>query len=200
MITSQVIDDDEIAMLSPFELYFKKSSEDKFILDALFDGTSALDKLKTSISYFTGEEDVQVLHNMKQIVVAQNAIIDNSNFEELRNIVKTMCFKEDIVVEHPPRNMSDRQRDIWEKLQKGRSRGSSSDETYLQDLINYVQMGDGYIPLKEIRGMTMFEFRSICNMIIEKDSYRTALQYKTSFKFDMKDDISHWTTKAKIGK
>lgn len=198
LITNQVVDDDDIKSLTPFDMFFENGKDGMSLLQKIYGGEH-LEVLSSGIQFFTGEE-VKVLENLKQIIVGDKLILDVNNFEEFREIIKGISYKEDIEIEHPPRNMSPRQLDIWEKLKKGRER-NQEEGIYLQDMINYVSIGGGsYIPNREISAMTLFEFRNICKTILELDSYRTAIKYMTSFKFDIKEEIEHWTSRVKIGK
>ena len=196
LITSQVIDDDDISHYKPLEMFFLKDKEGNYVLDKIF-GASAIDILCNSISELTGEE-VDFLENMEQIVIAKKVLLTVENFEVLRQGIKLIYGKEDIEIEHPPRNMSERQLDIWIKLQNGRKRNATDDVLTIADYINIANCSLNYIPIKDIEEMTLFQLFSVVKTILEIDSHDIALRYKTSYKFEIKDDVSHWSEKIKI--
>ena len=49
-------------------------------------------------------------------------IVNKDNFEKISQVIGKINGKDKIKVEKPPKNMSDRQRDVWEKLQAGRKK------------------------------------------------------------------------------
>lgn len=186
---------------SIFELFFLKGDEGTTILDkAVFNSEGALEVLKHSLSYFLRADDIKVLEKRQKIVVNKSYLIDKNEFENLRKVIQGVLGRKDIEVEKPPKNMTKRQKDIWEKLQKGRRRKAEKDAVHLQDIANYVSFGGtSYIAPREIDEMTYFQFYNAYKSIIGMDTYRTAMQYKLSEKFDVKDDIKHWLETLKIG-
>ena len=63
-------------------------------------------------------------------------VINNGNFEDICQIIMKMNGKEKIKVEKPPKNMSERQRDVWEKLQAGRKRENEKNAVHIYDMLN----------------------------------------------------------------
>ncbi|HDX9663353.1 TPA: AMP-binding protein [Bacillus cereus] len=187
---------------SIFELFFLRMEEGTTILDKpVFNGEDALEVLKQSLSYFLRADDIQVLVQRSKIIVNKAYLIDKNEFENLRKIVQEALGRKDIEVEKPPKNMTQRQKDIWEKLQKGRRRKAEKDAIHIQDIANYVSFGGtSYISPKEIDEMTYYQFYNAYKSIVGMDSYRTGMQYKLSQKFDVKDTVKHWMETLKIGK
>ena len=193
--------DELSAKYSIYQLYFATMGEGEFILDGIFGGKSALDALKDSISYFLNVEskDIQFLTQRKKIVIGE-CVIDEQDFIALRKIIQLVVSREDIAFEKVPKNMTERQRDIWEKLQRGRRNTARRDALYLQDMINVVSFGGStYIPLDSIERMTFYQLRNAYKSVMSMDAYKMGMDYKLSPKYEVKDDVEHWTKSLRIG-
>jgi len=207
VLTSEAVfngqdNDGELSAKYPiYQLYFATMGEDEYILDGVFGGKSALDSLKESISYFLNVDakDIQFLTQRKKIVIGEY-VIDEQDFVALRKIIQLVVSREDISVEKVPKNMSERQRDIWEKLQRGRRNTARRDALYLQDMINVVSFGGStYIPLDQIEKMTYYQLRNAYKSVMSMDAYKLGMDYKLSPKYEVKDDVEHWTKSLRIG-
>jgi hypothetical protein len=184
---------------SIYDLFFTQI-EDGYILDNVFGGKSALDVLKESLSYFLQTDNIQFLIYRKKIVVNE-FLIEKDEFFKLRSLIQGVANRKDAEFEKVPKNMTERQRGIWDKLQAGRRRKAEREAIHLQDLINFTSFGgDSYIPLREIDNMTYYQLSNAYNSVMGKDSYKMSMGYKLSYKFDVKDEIKHWTETLKIGK
>lgn len=187
---------------SIFELFFLRDEEGATILDKIvFNGEDSLEALKQSLSYFLRTDDIVLLEKRQKIIVNNSYLIDKNEFENLRHVIQESLGRKDIEVEKPPKNMSKRQKDIWEKLQKGRRRKAERDAVHIQDIANYISFGGtSYISPREIDEMTYYQFYNAYKSIVGMDTYRTSMQYKVSEKFDVKEDVKHWLETLKIGK
>ena len=185
-----------------FELFFMRREDGKTILDdALFDGINAMDIFTDSLRYFIGATDIRVLEYKKKLVVDNKYLIDKDEYMNLRKVIQKVICKEDLEVEKPPKNMSKKKLEIWNKLQKGRARKALREALYFQDVSNFISFGgNSFIPKREIKDMTVYDFRNAYKSIMGKDAYNTGLQYKLSQKFDVKGEIKHWTESLRIGK
>jgi hypothetical protein len=183
-----------------FELFFIELSDGNSLLDNVF-GENAVDTLVSSLGYFLQTDNIKVLKHRKKLVVDDNYLIDNAEFDNIRTIVQSVVGRKDLEIEKPPKNMTPRQKDIWEKLQKGRRRRAEKDAVYLQDMINYTAFGgQSYIPLDHIDKMTYYQFQNAYKSVMGKDAFNVGMSYKLSQKFEVKDDIKHWSDSLKIGK
>lgn len=184
-----------------FDLFFIKVDGKSTILDKLFNDKQALDVLIDSLTYFLKTDQIKVLQNRHKIVIDDKYLIDENEFNKLRTIVKAVVNREDIEIERPPKNMTKRQRDIWMKLQAGRRRKAEREAIYIQDIINFVSFGGNYyIPYSEVEQMTYYQLLNAYKCIMGKDAFNIGMGYKLSQKFDVKDEIKHWTEALKIGK
>lgn len=183
-----------------YDLFFAQVDEDVFVLDNVFGGKSALGVLKDSLSYFLQTDDIEFFIHRKKIRI-NKFLMDKPEYMKLRSIVQQVCNRNDMEVEKPPKNMTKRQRDIWLKLQKGRRRRAEKDAIYLQDMINYISFGGTtYIPFDQIDRMTYYQLANAYKSVMGKDAFQIGMGYKLSEKFDVKDDIKHWSETLRIGK
>jgi hypothetical protein len=182
-----------------FDLFFIDLEKGGTLLDSIF-GRDALELLKDSLRYFLKASDIRVLKKRKKLIV-DGYLIDEKEFDKIRKIVQSFVGREDIEVEKPPRNMTKRQKDVWMKLQKGRRRTAERNAIYLQDIINFVSFGgNSYIPIEQIDRMTYFYLQNAYKSIVGMDAYNMGMQYKLSQKYDVKEDVKHWTESLKVGK
>lgn len=193
-------EDQLVAKYDIYDLFFTEVEEGVFVLDNVFGGKSALGVLENSLSYFLQTDDIEFLIHRKKIRIG-TYLMDKKEYMELRKVIQGITNKKDMQVEKPPKNMTKRQKDIWMKLQKGRRRNAEKDAVYLQDMINYVSFGGTtYIPLDQIDRMTYYQFSNAYKSIMGVDAFHIGMGYKLSEKFDVKDDVKHWTESLKIGK
>lgn len=194
------IDEETLENLHIFDLFFTDESDGKGCLDG-FIGGSALDTIVNGFKFFLKTENIQVLKMRCKLIVDDSYLIDKHEFDILREIIKSVSCREDIKIEKPPKNMNQRQKDIWLKLQKGRQRKSVKDAIYTCDIVNYVMYaGSSFLPMSEIKNMTYYQLTNAYKSILGLDQYKTGMNYKLSQKFDVKEDIKHWTESLKIRK
>lgn len=202
-INLELIFDDNIdtSKLNIFELFFEENKETGgYILDNVLGGNS-IELLVDSLSFFTGcdVENIRVLKNRRKIIIDDSYMIDKLSFIDVKNIIQAVCVKSDIEIEKPPKKMNKRQRDIWEKLQEGRRRKAMRESVKMEDMANYISFGGkSYIPMENILSMTYYQFFNAYNSVLGKDAYETGMAYKLSQKYDVKDEIRHWTKTLKI--
>jgi len=181
------------------QLFFIKVNEDQRLLDGMFNGNT-MDYLKNSLSFFLKTDDIRILERQQKIVINKEYLIDNSEFMRLRKVIQSVSDRSDIKVEKPPENMTERQRDIWTKLQKGRKRKSDKERVYIQDMINVVSFGgNSYISKDLIENMHYIELSNAYKAISQKDIYHTRLLHRISPKFESDDKFEHWFENLKIG-
>lgn len=194
-------EDELIEKFHIFDLFFTEVEEGKTILDNVFHGRNSLEMLKESLMYFLRADDIRVLHKMQKLVVNNSYLIDKKEFDRIRKAIQEVCGRKDIQVEKPPKNMTKRQQDVWKKLQRGRKRTAERQAVYVQDMINFVSFGGAsYISPKDIEDMNHYYFQNAYKSVVGMDAFRIGMSYKLSQKFDVKDEVKHWTETLKIGK
>ena len=127
-------------------------------------------------------------------------VINNGNFEDICQIIMKMNGKEKIKVEKPPKNMSERQRDVWEKLQAGRKRENEKNTVHIYDILNICEFGGNYhIPIEEIENWTLWKimncYKARVNMKTYDDSLHICL---VSGDGKSISDKNHWHYKLMV--
>lgn len=127
-------------------------------------------------------------------------VINNENFEDICQIIMKMNGKEKIKVEKPPKNMSERQRDVWEKLQAGRKRENEKNTVHIYDMLNVCEFGGNYhIPIEEIESWTIWKimncYKARVNMKTYDDSLHICL---VSGDGKSISDKNHWHYKLMV--
>ena len=127
-------------------------------------------------------------------------VINNENFEDICQIIMKMNGKEKIKVEKPPKNMSERQRDVWEKLQAGRKRENEKNAVHIYDMLNVCEFGGNYhIPIEEIESWTLWKimncYKARVNMKTYDDSLHICL---VSGDGKSISDKNHWHYKLMV--
>ena len=130
----------------------------------------------------------------------EDFIISNNNYEDICKIIMLINGKEKIQVEKPPKNMSDRQRDIWEKLQAGRKREAKKNTVHIYDILNVCEFGGNYhIPIEEIESWTIWKiincYKARINMKTYDDSLHICLVSGDSKAIS---DKNHWHYKLMV--
>ena len=127
-------------------------------------------------------------------------VINNGNFEDICQIIMKMNGKDKIKVEKPPKNMSERQRDVWEKLQAGRKRENEKNTVHIYDMLNICEFGGNYhIPIEEIENWTLWKimncYKARVNMKTYDDSLHICL---VSGDGKSISDKNHWHYKLMV--
>lgn len=169
------------------------------IMAQMFDGQSGIDIIIDAISFWTKlePETFQSLSNNKMINKGTNWVIDENVFDSFCNSVKEIIGYEQDQDLIAPKNMSERKKDIWKKTYKGRLRNKQKNTTTLADRIIILSISmESYIPIDEIRNMSIYHFNKLNEMLSEKESYQKQWETKLSPKFESGSGaIKHWKEK-----
>lgn len=104
-------------------------------------------------------------------------IIDSSNFDDISNIILKINANKKAVIEKPPANMSERQKDIWNKLQEGRQRDAKKNEVHIYDILNICEFGGTYhLPIETICNWSLWRIMNCYKARIGWKSYDDNLQ------------------------
>ena len=127
-------------------------------------------------------------------------VLNKDNFDEFSEILLKLNGKSKIKVEKPPKNRSDRQRDVWEKLQAGRKREEKKNEVYFYDVLNVCEFAGQYrIPISEIENWTIWKILNCYNAKLGLKSYDDNLSIGL-ITHDLKNiqGNNHWLKKLMI--
>lgn len=124
--------------------------------------------------YSVYKNDKQLeLCNEDDTIVAE---INKDNFDDICEILNLINNKAKIKVELPPKDMSERQRDVWEKLQAGRKRNAEKNETHIYDVLNFCEYaGDYRVPIGELETWTLWRIFNCYNSKVSQMIYRDDL-------------------------
>lgn len=158
-----------------------------------------------AISYWTTlpKEDFEILPNSKKIINKKaDWIIDESMFNGIVELIKDLInYKQndDLIA---PMNMSRRQEKIFYDVYRGRvNKLKKQSGRTMADKILILQISmNSYIPIEEIRNMSIYHFNKLSESIDLKEAYETQLQFKLSPKFEVKNEGSqkHWKEKVQM--
>lgn len=102
--------------------------------------------------------------------------IDDTNFDDICDIVLKMNGKSKIVIEKKPQTTSERKLDIWKKLSEGRKKFAEKNKVHLYDMLNVCEFGGEYhIPISEIDSWSLWKIGSCYKSRVGWKSYNDAL-------------------------
>lgn len=102
--------------------------------------------------------------------------IDDSNFDDICDIVLKMNGKSKIEVEKRPNTTNDRVLDIWNKLSEGRRRHAEKNRVHLYDMLNVCEFGGEYhISMDELDTWSLWKIASCYKARCGWKSYNDAL-------------------------
>ena len=127
-------------------------------------------------------------------------VIDKNNFDDICEVIMKINAKSKIEIEKPPKNMSARQRDIWEKLQKGRAKSKSENEVHIYDILNIIEYGGKYhLPIEEIEKWTLWKIMNCYKAIVNVKTYDDSLKIcLVSGDGKSISDKNHWHSKLMV--
>ena len=95
--------------------------------------------------------------------------------------------------------MTEKQKDIWNKLQQGRQRAAEKSQIDLSDLINVCQFGgDYYISKDDILNWTMWNITRCYKNILGKSNFKESFEVYCVTGEDKLIKNQHWTDLIKI--
>lgn len=186
-------------LLDKDDLEIEDSSviKDINIFDILILDTN-ISMLLEGISFFCKTDEI-VLDEQKGVIYIGDGYIDRNNFGEFSEIILQMNAKQKTKKDIPPANMTEKQKDIWEKLHAGRQRAFEKSQIDLSDLINVCQFGGQYfIPTSEILQWTLFNISRCYKSIIGKSNYQDLFDVYIVTGEEKIIKNQHWTDLIKI--
>lgn len=155
--------------------------------------------LLNSIGFFCKVDEMSFDEQKGTLYIGENGFIDKNNFAEFAEIILQINAKQKPKKEIPPKNMTDKQRDIWEKLQAGRRKAMEKSQIDLCDLISICQFGGHYyISMSEILQWTMFNLTRCYKSIIGKSNYQDLFDIYIVTGEEKLIKNQHWTDLIKI--
>lgn len=173
-------------------------SENINIFDILVFNKDNLSMLLDGISFFCKTDKI-IFDEQKGVLYIGDGYIDKNNFEDFSKIILESNSKQKVKKEKPPENMTEKQKEIWEKLQKGRQRALEKSQIDLADLINICQFGgDYYIPMRDISQWTLWNIARCYKTILGKSSYQDSFDIYCVTGEEKLIKNRHWSDLIKI--
>lgn len=184
--------------INDFEIPSDLITKEINIFDILILTEETFKMLLDSIGFFCKTDEIK-FDEQKGVFYIHNGYIDRNNFEDFANIILKINAKQKIEKEKPPENMTQKQKDIWKKLQEGRQRAIEKSQIDLADLINVCQFGgDYYVPIEDIFKWTIFNITRCYKNIIGKSSYRDTFDIYCVTGEEKLIKHRHWTDLIKV--
>lgn len=126
-------------------------------------------------------------------------VINDSNFDILCCVVLEMLRIDKSKLKLEKEEELDEITKRFEMLRKKHRDKVGKNTTETIDMLNYlIHSKECGMDYNKVLHMTMYQVRNTIETIGVKDNYETTIQYKLSQKFDVKEDIKHWSTKKII--
>lgn len=173
-------------------------TQDINIFDILTLNDETLSMLLDGISFFCKTDKIG-FDEQKQTFYIGDGYIDKNNFVDFSKVILESNSKQKVQKEKPPKNMTERQKDIWDKLQEGRRRAMEKSQIDLSDLINVCQFGgDYYIPMDDILQWTLWNISRCYKTILGKSSFRELFDIYCVTGEEKLIKNHHWTDLVKV--
>lgn len=168
------------------------------IFDILILTEQTLTMLLDSISFFCKTNEIH-FDEQKGVLYIGDGHIDRNNFAEFADIILKINAKQKQEREKPPKNMTEKQKEIWEKLQQGRQRAAAKSQIDLADLINVCQFGGNfYISMEDISKWTMFNITRCYKSVVGKSNYQDVFDIYCVTGEEKLIKNRHWTDLIKV--
>lgn len=145
-------------------------------------------------------DEIHIDHLLPESDRPQRIIINEDIFEEMCQIMMAVSGTAKIHIEKPPKSLSDRQLDIWQKLHEGRERERIKHTPALIDIINLCCYGgDYYISIDEIEHWNLWQLMNCYTVRVGLKDYNDCLAL-TPVTYDVKSisNDKHWTNRLKV--
>lgn len=118
-----------------------------------------------------------LLEFKKENDIDQSFVINATNFDDICDIILKINSNKKIEIEKPPSNMSERQKDVWNKLQEGRKKEALKNEVHLYDILNVCEFGGNYhIAIENIETWSLWRIMNCYKSILNIKTYNDTLK------------------------
>lgn len=149
------------------------------------------------LEFFTGQK-INILEEVGFIAIGKQGRLHRDNYDDFVDVILTMFARERIKPKKRSKDLSEKQKEIYEKIMKHRKRYEDKNKLELVDIMTIARFGGSSILTREeIKMMTYFELIKLFEVIISKENYNEYLRYKTSPNFKVEESVQHWTVSIK---
>ena len=129
-------------------------------------------KFKSEIPTENEEEYEEIITKTERVFN-----INSTNFDDISDIILKINNNKKVKIEKPPANMSERQKDVWDKLQEGRNRDARKNDIHIYDILNICEFGGNYhIPIETICSWSLWRITNCYKARVGIKSYDDNLQ------------------------
>ena len=168
-------------------------------IGSFFDETKTVSAiLMEAFSYWTGLElggdgGFHKHTNGKIVHIESEWVIDYETFREFGDVIKVITAYEP-PESLPPKITSDLRYNTWINLLNNRRKQQERNALSWTDKIMILSIaGSSFIPVDEIRKMSIYHFYRLFNGLNLKEAYETKLAYHLSPKYESdKNPLKHW--------
>lgn len=185
-----------------FDIEEHKIDETDFFTDILLNNSVMLHSVAYLLQLHckcsnVGRTDSTILLNYED---REPFAVTAANYDDICQIIMKINGKAQLKVEKPPKKMSDRQLDVWEKLQSGRKKDSSKNTVHIYDMLNVCEFGGNYhLPMEVMEHWTLWRimncYKNRINMKTYDDNLKICL---VSGNGDSISDKNHWHQKLML--
>ena len=187
--------------INEYDLFFLLDEEGNEIVRSLDGNESMLEVLVKALAFFYRTKDITLNFNEQTIKINDDIFVTRHNFDLLSKVILKICCKEKMKPEEKKNFKSERQRLIYEKIEKHRERHRKKNELTMADIMNYLMNNSiNCYRAREIDELTYFQLLHNFENIVQIEQYQEGLACMVSPKFEMKEELVHYRTKNKVKK
>ena len=197
--------DNYLKLILPFlitkdDLVDKYKNIDIYDLFFLEENIPLLQQLFIMLNLFFKQDiDIGIENNSMYFKIGKDGIVNKNNFDDIGQVVREISCIKLPEPERLPKNMSAEQKRIHEKMKYHRNRRAELETPSFKEIINtVVHCGESFIPYKTVGEFTYYQLMNSYQVIVGRNNYDEFLRYKTSFKYDIQEDMPHWTKLIKM--
>jgi hypothetical protein len=191
------IDDENKKLYKNFDLFFFKTQFGERIFK--IGNIDMLNLLIDSIKFYFKTDDIIVSDEHMCLVINKVFILDRDNFDYISSLIFKINKTTKPKFEKSPVFQNDRQRDVYEKIMKGREKSQQENSTNYETIMNnVVHGGDYFISYDYVENMSIYQLINTYESIMNKEGFnKNFSQYLAGAEPD-KLDLTHWSQKLKI--
>lgn len=148
-------------------------------------------KVLEAIKFFV-QNEVNYFEEQNFIGIGKGRI-DAENYDDFVEAIMIMCCFSRPKNKKNIKDMTPEQRKVYEKIMMHRKIKAEKEGINFSDILMLVQYGSDYlITSNELKEMSYFELRKRLDVLIMKEKSDIFLAYKTSAKYDVKENEPLW--------
>lgn len=184
---------DEQADMQVGSLFDKDKTVSMIIMEALsyWTGLNLESKKNDDGTNVEDSEGFVKMGNGKIVHIDSEWVIDAETFNRFADIIKTInCWTGENAI-RAPRIRNDAEYESWMNHYRGQLRASGKNSVTIGDKILILSISANYIPVEEIRNMTIYTFEKMFKGFTSRDVYDKSYQLIVAGR-SKTNNIKHW--------